>query len=101
MQHLIDQLRSKRSKLELSKKEIKNKVLNLTKCTIYNYDIEMISIAMQNNLDIKELNLTNCSLDYKAAEILAKGVAANNNIIALNLSECRINDEKLELICEL
>lgn len=100
MQHLIDKLKSKDKFFKIDHSEIENKVLHLTNRHLDNDDIEMISIAMQNNLDIQELNLSGISLDYEGVEILAEGVAANNNIIALNLSDCRINDEKLELICE-
>lgn len=100
MQSLIDKLQAQNDYLRIDHKDIENKVLNLSYCYLDNDAIEMISIAMQNNLDIKELNLSNVSLDYEGVEILAEGIAANKNITVLNLHASNINDEKLELICE-
>lgn len=100
MQSLIDKLQAKDDYLRIDHKDIENKVLDLAYHYLDNDAIEMISIAMQNNLDIKELNLSNVSLDYEGFEILAEGIAANKNITSLNLHNSNINDEKLELICE-
>jgi len=99
MQNLIYKLKSKNEFFKIDHSEVENKVLNLTNRHLDNDDIEMISIAMQNNLDIQELNLSGVSLDYEGVEILAEGIAANKNITSLNLHNSDINDEKLELIC--